>query len=80
MTNPRPLVERGILALIILAYLALDLFSDTGLIPYAAFHINARVFCYALLIALAFGFLSGVYPAWRMSRMHPVDALRGGSS
>jgi len=31
-----------------------------------------------VLLALAFGLVSGVYPAWRMSRMHPVAALKGG--
>ncbi len=28
---------------------------------------------------VAFGLLSGVYPAWRMSRLHPVQALKGAS-
>ncbi|MEW6755044.1 MAG: ABC transporter permease [Candidatus Latescibacterota bacterium] len=31
-----------------------------------------------LASALAFGLLSGAYPAWRMSRLHPATALRGG--
>ena len=30
-----------------------------------------------LASALVFGALSGVYPAWRMSRLHPVHALKG---
>ena len=30
-----------------------------------------------MLLAVFFGVLSGVYPAWRMSRLHPADALRG---
>ena len=29
------------------------------------------------LLAVGFGLLSGVYPAWRMSRLHPVQALKG---
>ena len=29
------------------------------------------------LTAGVFGLLSGVYPAWRMSRVHPVVALKG---
>ena len=65
---------------LVLAYGVLDLFSDSGLVPYASFHINFRVFAYAVLTALSFGLISGVYPAWRMSRLHPVDALRGGAS
>jgi putative ABC transport system permease protein len=38
--------------------------------------INGRVLGYSLLSFLVFGFLSGVYPAWRMSRMHIVAALK----
>lgn len=37
----------------------------------------ARTFLYGLLLALAFGVLSGAYPAWRMARLHPVQALTG---
>ena len=33
-----------------------------------------------MLIAIVFGLVSGVYPAWRMSRLNPVDALKGGVS
>jgi putative ABC transport system permease protein len=39
--------------------------------------LNFRIFLYGLAIALFFGVLSGVYPAWRMSKLHPVQALRG---
>lgn len=48
----------------------------SGWIPYTVFHLNYRIFLYALLLALFFGLMSGVYPAWRMSRLHPVAALR----
>ena len=34
---------------------------------------------YALALAVVFGVLSGAYPAWKMSRLHPVEALKGGS-
>lgn len=61
-----------------LAGLALRSINTSGLIPYAELSLNPRIFVWGLLLAVVFGLLSGVYPAWRMSRLHPVDALRGG--
>jgi putative ABC transport system permease protein len=55
----------------------LDALNAGGLIQYARFGVNLRVFGYALALALFFGVFSGVYPAWRMSRLHPVEALKG---
>jgi putative ABC transport system permease protein len=34
------------------------------------------VLFYTVLACLIFGFISGVYPAWRMSRMQVVNALK----
>ena len=51
--------------------------QGSGLVPYLAVQLNAAVFAYGLLIALIFGLLSGVIPAWRMSRLDPVFALKG---
>jgi putative ABC transport system permease protein len=53
--------------------------NASGVIPYAQLSLNVRVFLDGLAIALFFGLFSGVYPAWRMSRLHPVMALRGRS-
>jgi len=53
--------------------------ESSGLIPYIQVELNLRVFFYSLALACLFGVLSGAIPAWRMSRMHPVDALRGGA-
>lgn len=60
------------------SYLILAVISRSGLIQYASFTINYRIFAYGLALAAFFGLFSGVYPAWRMSRLHPVHALRGG--
>ena len=51
--------------------------SASGLIPYAEFHLNYRIFLYGMLLAVFFGLFSGVYPAWKMSRLNPVQALKG---
>jgi putative ABC transport system permease protein len=77
------LVENLVLTLIgaavgfVLAGLALRAINDSGLIPYASLSLNVRVFVWGTALAFIFGVISGVYPAWRMSRLHPVNALRG---
>jgi putative ABC transport system permease protein len=78
-------VENVVLTLVgaavglLFAALALSAINASGVIPYAHLGLNVRVFLYGLSIALFFGLFSGVYPAWRMSRLHPVKALRGRS-
>jgi putative ABC transport system permease protein len=78
-------VENVILTLVggliglVLSYFVLQAITASGLIRYADFHINLRVFLYGMGIAALFGLLSGVYPAWRMSRLNPVQALKGAS-
>ena len=51
--------------------------EHSGLIPYLKVDINLAVFGCGLVITLVFGLLSGVIPAWKMSRVHPVLALKG---
>src|SRR5262245_60785735 len=60
-----------------LSRLVLSAITSSGLLPYAEFHLNYRIFLYGLLTAVFFGLFSGVYPAWKMSRLHPVEALKG---
>jgi putative ABC transport system permease protein len=63
----------------VLSTFAVRALSAAELVPYLDFDVNLRIFGYGMLLAVAFGIVSGVYPAWRMSRMHPVNALRGGA-
>ena len=39
-------------------------------------HLQPIYFLQALIVALAASLLAGVYPAWRVGRMQPADALR----
>jgi putative ABC transport system permease protein len=68
----------GVLGFAASAWL-LWLVNGSGLILYADLRMNPRIFLAGLAFALFFGTMSGVYPAWRMSRLNPVQALKGAS-
>ena len=55
----------------------LRLLNGSGLIAYTRFGVNGWVFGVALAAIVFFGLLSGVYPAYKMSRLNPVKALKG---
>jgi putative ABC transport system permease protein len=80
------LLENLVLTLIgaaiglVLAAGVLRAFNVSGLIAHTRFELNFRIFLDGLAIAVFFGLFSGVYPAWRMSKLHPVQALRGRSA
>jgi putative ABC transport system permease protein len=59
------------------ARLVLWWLEASQLIPYLEVHLNLKVFGAGMLIALVFGLLSGLIPAWKMSRLDPVHALKG---
>ena len=42
--------------------------------------ISWRTILYSVLSIIFFGLLSGIIPAWRMSRLHAIQALKGGST
>jgi putative ABC transport system permease protein len=68
----------GAIAFVLAIFLLRQL---AGAVPYidASFTVNWRSFFYGMLVAIFFGILSGAYPAWKMSRLDAVNALRGGS-
>ena len=63
---------------IILSLIVLSIINNSGIIPHLHLIMNWRILYKSLLIAVFFGFLSGVYPAYKMSRLQPAEVLRGG--
>jgi putative ABC transport system permease protein len=62
----------GILGIIV-SMGTMHVLNATGM---GSFFFHYRMFLVGLAAIFVFNLLSGVYPAWRMSRFHPVDALR----
>ena len=56
---------------------ALHLLNGSHFLPYSAFALNGRVFGVGLGAVLFFGVLSGAYPAYKMSKLTAVKALKG---
>ncbi|MES2730198.1 MAG: ABC transporter permease [Bacteroidota bacterium] len=65
----------GIIALFFSAII-IYLINDSGWIAHSDLTINFSVFAISFLICLVFGFLSGVVPALRMSKLNIVEALK----
>jgi putative ABC transport system permease protein len=66
----------GTLIAITLSFIVLQVINNSDLIANMHLSINLTVLYYSLLACLVFGLLSGVYPAWRMSRLQVVAALK----
>ncbi len=62
---------------LLLSLLALNLIEISGMIAYAEFNISWRLLTFTIIITLVFALFSGSYPAWRMARLDPVQALKG---
>ncbi|MDB4901852.1 MAG: macB 24 [Mucilaginibacter sp.] len=76
------IVENIILTLLggliglILSVIAIWIINSANLIANLELSVNFTVLIIGLLICLFFGLLSGVYPAWRMSKLNVVTALK----
>jgi putative ABC transport system permease protein len=70
----------GILMTLISSGLAIKIiYYNDSIRPSSDFLVNWTVIGCALIASFFFGILSGVVPAWRMSRLHAVKALKGGN-
>jgi putative ABC transport system permease protein len=61
---------------IVLSFIAIQVLNSMKLIPNLILSLNFTVLGIGLLICFFFGLLSGVYPAWRMSKLNVVTALK----
>lgn len=61
---------------LILTLVVIHFINSSGWIAYADLTINVPVFVTSVLVCLFFGLLSGVLPAFRMSRLKIADALK----
>lgn len=61
-----------------LSFIVIQIVNNSEALPNLDLSVNIPVFVSGVIVCLVFGVLSGVYPAYKMSRTHPVEALRGG--
>jgi len=61
---------------IVLSIIIIAIINNSQLIPDVHLAVNFTVLFFSLAACLVFGLLSGVYPAWRMSKLHVVTALK----
>ncbi len=61
---------------VMLSFIIIQILNSANLIPHLDLSLNFTVLGIALLTCLIFGLVSGVYPAWRMSRLNVVTALK----
>ncbi len=61
---------------LLVSFIIIQVINNSNLIANIHLTINFTVLFYALVACLVFGLLSGVYPAWRMSKMQVVTALK----
>ncbi|HXB42808.1 MAG TPA: FtsX-like permease family protein [Puia sp.] len=66
----------GALIAIVLSIVIMQIINSSNLIANLELTLNFTVLFTCFLTSLVFGLLSGVYPAWRMSKLNVVNALK----
>jgi putative ABC transport system permease protein len=66
----------GALIGIVMSAIIIQIINNSNLIANMHLSINLTVLMFSLAACVFFGLLSGVYPAWRMSKMEVVTALK----
>lgn len=61
---------------IVLSFVIIQILNRANLIANLNLSLNFTVLLYSLAACVFFGLLSGVYPAWRMSKLNVVTALK----
>jgi putative ABC transport system permease protein len=64
---------------LVLAAIILGIVNQIHLVADMTFTLNFRIFGTSMLFAIFFGFISGVYPALKMSRLQPAEIIQGGN-
>ena len=65
----------GIIGML-LAVALLYVINDSQVLPQLTLRFNGTVFLYSLIICLLFGIISGLLPAWKVSRLQIADVLK----
>jgi len=65
----------GILGFI-MAAIVIKTINSSGVIPNLILSVNFILFFYALGITIFFGLFSGIYPAWKMSKLQILYVLK----
>lgn len=60
----------------VLAFVLINVINESNILEAIKLQFNFGVFIYSLIICLVFGVLSGIIPAYRMSKMQIVAALK----
>lgn len=71
------LTTLGAIIGLLLSFIVLFAIEANPFTPFIDLTIGLNGFCYLLILVLVFSLLSGIYPAWKMSKLHPIQAFKG---